>query len=151
MLLIVNPVKLLKYFAKAITVYSNTLVIDGENYRVLIQLHLHINISAVCQEYLYNKILKKGAKNVFYKLENLTNDDFLVYLFFIKSEVRTLQDLMNFYPNKDKNKLEIAIRDIKKSFFFVIVLFFMFIFLFLLLKQKSSINLLRIFLLSKIS
>ena len=45
---------------------------------------MHINISAVCQEYLYNKILKKGAKNVFYKLENLTNDDFLVYLFFIK-------------------------------------------------------------------
>ena len=68
--------------------------------------HTHTNISSICKEHLYNRTLKKGVKNIFYKLTDLTNDDFLVYLFFIKSEVRTLGDLIKFYSNKDTTKLE---------------------------------------------
>ncbi len=70
--------------------------------------HTDNNISQICKEYLYHRTLKKGLKNIFYKLTDLTNEDFLVYLFFIKSEIRTLGDLIAFYPNKDAQKLENA-------------------------------------------
>ena len=71
--------------------------------------HIHANISSICKEHLYNRILQKGARNIFYKLTNLTNEDFLVYLFFVKSEVRTLADLIAFYPNKNAAELENAV------------------------------------------
>ncbi len=70
--------------------------------------HTTNNISQICKEHLYHRTLKKGLKNIFYKLADLTNEDFLVYLFFIKSEIRTLADLIAFYPNKDAQKLENA-------------------------------------------
>lgn len=70
--------------------------------------HTDTNINGICKEYLYHRTLKKGVKNIFYKLADLTNEDFLVYLFFIKSEIRTLGDLIAFYPNKDAIKLENA-------------------------------------------
>jgi hypothetical protein len=62
-----------------------------------------------CEEHLSGRYLGKSSKNVLYKLGQISTDDFLVYLFFSKSDKRTLEDLIAFYPYKEEERLKMLV------------------------------------------